>query len=101
MSFLTILFPLITITYSSNCVKKEQQDLPNDDNDEIQHVPTVPHVRVLVHHQTISNDLQERLDGENDEEGILNCFLQTQTKTQNMFLIASRYNGLSVQALMF
>lgn len=55
-------------------------DLPYDDNDEIQHVPTVSHVSVLVHHQTISDNLQKGLNCENDEEGILDCFLQTHRK---------------------
>lgn len=55
----------------------EPEDLPYDDNDEIQHVPTVSHICVLVHHQTISDNLQKGLNCENDEEGILNCFLQT------------------------
>lgn len=55
------------------------QNLPNDNNDEIQHVPTVSHVRVLVHHQTVSDNLQKGLDCENNEEGILNCFLETDT----------------------
>ena len=58
----------------------ELMDLPNDDNDKIQHVPTVSHVRVLVHHQTISDNLQKGLNCENDEEGILDCFLQTHKK---------------------
>lgn len=55
----------------------EGTDLPNNHNDEIQHVPAVPHVCILVHHQTISNNLQEGLYCENDQEGIFNCFLQT------------------------
>lgn len=58
-------------------------DLPYDDNDEIQHVPPIPHVRVLMHHQTIRDDLQKGLDCENDEEGILNCFLQAHTGKKN------------------
>lgn len=60
-------------------------DLPYDDNDEIQHVPTVSHVRVLVHHQTVSDNLQKGLDCENDEEGILNFFLQTHKTTTSGF----------------
>lgn len=51
-------------------------DLPYDDNDKIQHVPTVSHVRILVHHQTVSDNLQKGFNRENDEEGILNRFLQ-------------------------
>lgn len=54
---------------------KELEDLPNNDNDKIQHVPTVPHIRILVHHQTISYNLQEGLNCKNNEEGIFNCFL--------------------------
>lgn len=68
-------------------VKQPQHYLPNDDNDEIQHVPTVPHVRVLVHHQTVGNNLQKGLDCENDEEGILNCFLGTDRKKMEQSLI--------------
>lgn len=55
-------------------------NLPDNHNDEIKHVPTVSHVSVLVHHQTISDDLQKGLDCENNEEGILNCFLQIKKK---------------------
>lgn len=64
---------------NTNNPKQLRHHLPNDDNDEIQHVPAVPHVRVLVHHQTVGNNLQKGLDCENDEEGILNCFLGTHT----------------------
>ena len=71
----------------------ELEDLPYDDNDEIQHVPTVSHVRILVHHQAVSNNLQKGLNCENDEEGILNGFLQTQKKY--IFLIGTRHDGLS------
>lgn len=62
------------------------EDSPDDDDDEIQHVPTVSHIRVLVHHQTVSDNLQKGLDRENDEEGILNCFLQTPRKKTNKAL---------------
>lgn len=55
-------------------------NLPNNNNDEVEHVPTVSHVGVLVHHQTVSDDLQKGLDCENNEEGILNCFLEVQKK---------------------
>lgn len=37
--------------------KSGLEDLPNDDNDEIQHVPTVSHIGILVHHQTIRDNL--------------------------------------------
>lgn len=49
--------------------------LPYHNNDEIQQVPAISHVRILVHHQTVSDDFQKGLNCENDEEGILNCFL--------------------------
>lgn len=56
------------------CINR-RQNLPNDNNDKIQHVPSVSHVRILVHHQAVGNDLQEGLNGKNDEERILYCFL--------------------------
>ena len=71
------------MTVKINC---ELQDSPYDDNDEIQHVPTVSHVRILVHHQTISDNLQKGLNCENDEEGILNCFLQTHREKRTKHL---------------
>lgn len=58
----------------------EPLNLPNNNNDEIKHVPTISHVGVLVHHQTVSDDLQKGLDCENNEEGILNCFLEMHKK---------------------
>lgn len=48
---------------------------PNDDDDKIQQVPAVSDVRVLVHDQTIGNDLQKCLYSENNQEGIFHCFL--------------------------
>lgn len=58
----------------------ELVNLPNNNNDEIKHVPTISHVGVLVHHQTVSDDLQKGLDCKNNEEGILNCFLEMHKK---------------------
>jgi len=63
--------------YSSRAKLSELEDLPYNHDDEIQHVPAVSHIRILVHHQTISDNLQKGLDCENDEEGIFNCFLKT------------------------
>jgi len=57
-------------------------DSPHDDNDKVQHVPAVADVGVLVHDQTVGHDLQERLNGEDDEEGILHCLLHTHTHTE-------------------
>lgn len=71
-------------------------NLPNNNNDEIEHVPTVSHVGVLVHHQTVSDDLQKGLDCENNEEGILNCFLEVQKKkrekTNRHIIISKGFN---------
>lgn len=50
-------------------------DLPYNDDDEVQQVPAVSDVGVLVHDQAIGDDLQKRLNSENDEEGIFYCFL--------------------------
>lgn len=52
------------------------QDSPNDYDDKIQQVPAVSDVRVLVHDQTVGNDLQKCLYRENDQEGIFHCFLR-------------------------
>lgn len=51
------------------------QNSPNDDDDKIQQVPAVSDVRVLVHDQTVGDDLQKCLYSENDQEGIFHCFL--------------------------
>lgn len=48
---------------------------PHDDDDKVQHVPAVSDVGVLVHDQTIGNDLQKCLYCENDQEGIFYFFL--------------------------
>lgn len=81
----------------SALARQRQHYSPDDDNDEIQHVPTVPHVCVLVHHQTVGNNLQKGLDCENDEEGILNCFLW---KIQRMLLeLLVTLNWIKVRVL--
>lgn len=56
-------------------LKDKQINVPYDNNDEIQHVPSVSDIRVLMHHQAVRYDLQEGFDRENDKEGIFNCFL--------------------------
>lgn len=55
---------------------------PHNDNDKVQHVPAVSDVGVLVHHQTVGNNLQKCLYCENDEEGILYCLLHRGTETR-------------------
>lgn len=50
-------------------------DLPHYDYNEIQHVPAVSNVGVLVHYQSIGYDLQKGLDSKNDQEGIFYCLL--------------------------
>lgn len=54
------------------------RDSPHDDDDKVQHVPAVADVGVLVHDQTVGNYLQERLYGEDDEEGVLHCLLHVE-----------------------
>lgn len=55
--------------------KNSCQNSPNNDNNKIQQVPAVSDVRVLVHDQTVGNDLQKCLYRENDQEGIFHRFL--------------------------
>lgn len=50
-------------------------DLPHYDYNEIQHVPAVPNVGVLVHYQSVGYDLQKGLNSKNDQEGIFYCLL--------------------------
>lgn len=56
--------------------------LPDDDNDEVKQVPAVADVGAGVHHQAVSQDLQEGFHGEDDEEHVLHLFLeQTEHRT--------------------
>ena len=71
--FLCMVMPDVVLHYVVSC----GLDSPHDDDDKVQHVPAVADVGVLVHDQTIGNDLQEGLYCEDDEEGILHCFLHT------------------------
>lgn len=48
---------------------------PDNDDDKIQHIPPVSHIGVLVHHQSVSDDLEEGFNRENDQEGIFYRFL--------------------------
>lgn len=48
-----------------------------------------------MHHQTISDNLQKGLDCENNEEGILNCFLETHTKKRAQSFKWKIHIGLS------
>lgn len=48
---------------------------PHDDNDEVEEVPAVADVGAGVQHQSVGNDLQERLHREDDEENVLHLFL--------------------------
>lgn len=50
--------------------------LPDDDDDEVEQVPAVADVGAGMHHQTVGQDLQEGLDGEDDEEDIFHLFLE-------------------------
>lgn len=55
--------------------------LPNNDDDEVQQVPAVANVGAGVHHQTVGQDLQEGLYGEDYEEDVLHLFLKHRTKS--------------------
>lgn len=61
--------------YKHKCERACDRDLPNNDDDKIQHIPAVSHIGVLVHHQSISDDLEEGFNRENDQEGIFYRFL--------------------------
>lgn len=50
--------------------------LPDNDDNEVEQVPAVADVGAGVHHQTIGQDFQEGLNGEDDEEDILHLFLK-------------------------
>lgn len=51
--------------------------IPDNDDDEIQQVPSAAYVGAGVHDQTVGQDLGEGLDGEDDEEDVLDLFLWT------------------------
>lgn len=50
--------------------------LPHNNDDEIKQVPAVADVGAGVHHQTVSQDLQEGFYGEDDEEHVFHLFLK-------------------------
>lgn len=54
----------------------KQEKIPDNDDDEIQQVPAAAYVGAGVHDQTVGQDLGEGLDGEDDEEDVLNLFLR-------------------------
>lgn len=65
------MFPL-----SQRCRKPEQKSkLPDNDDDEIQQVPATAYVGAGVHDQAVGQDLGEGLDGEDDQEDVLDLFL--------------------------
>lgn len=51
--------------------------IPDDDDDEIQQVPPAAYVGAGVHDEAVGQNLGEGLDGEDDEEDVLNLFLWT------------------------
>lgn len=55
----------------------EREKSPDNDDDEIQQVPAAAYVGAGVHDQTVGQDFGEGLDGEDDEEDVLNLFLWT------------------------
>lgn len=55
--------------------------LPNDDNDKIQQVPAVADVGARVHNEPVGQDLEEGFHCEDDEEHVLNLFLQQTNHT--------------------
>jgi len=68
---------------------------PDDDDDEVQQVPAVADVGAGVHHQTVGQDLEEGLDGEDDEEDVLHLFLR---RRENTFRREPRYSFTTVEA---
>ena len=50
--------------------------IPDDDDDEIEQVPSVAQVGTLVHEQSVGYDLHETLHCEDDEKHVLYYFLK-------------------------
>lgn len=57
--------------------ESEKKKIPDNDDDEVQQVPATAYVGAGVHDETVGQDLGEGLDGEDDEEDILDLFLRT------------------------
>lgn len=49
--------------------------IPDNDDDEIQQVPATAYVGAGVHDESVGQNFGEGLDGEDDEEDVLNLFL--------------------------
>lgn len=64
--------------------------IPDDDDDEIQQVPPAAYVGAGVHDQTVGQNLGEGLDGEDDEEDVLNLFLWTKERARRGFMEKDR-----------
>ncbi|TNN73251.1 hypothetical protein EYF80_016414 [Liparis tanakae] len=54
--------------------------IPDDDDDEIEQVPPAADVGAGVHDQAVGEDFSEGLDGEDDEEDVLDLFLRGKRK---------------------
>lgn len=52
--------------------------IPDDDDDEVKQVPSAAYVGAGVHDQAVGENFSEGLDGEDDEEDVLNLFLEEQ-----------------------
>lgn len=71
-----------TFFLASDVVWRDRQHestekIPDDDDDEIQQVPPAAYVGAGVHDEAVGQNLGEGLDGEDDEEDVLNLFLWT------------------------
>ena len=52
-------------------------NIPDNDDDKIEQVPAAAYVGAGVHDQAVGQDLSEGLDGEDDQEDVLDLFLCT------------------------
>lgn len=50
--------------------------LPDDDDGEIEEIPAVAQVRALMRHEAVRHDLHDALGCEDNEEEVLDFFLQ-------------------------
>lgn len=59
---------------------KGSTEIPDNDDNEIKQVPSAAYIGAGVHDQAVGKNFSEGLDGEDDEEDILDLFLRRKEK---------------------
>ena len=61
-----------------NRKQRYSKNIPNDDNNEIQQVPSAAYVGTGVHDQAVGQNFCKSFNGEDDKKDILHLFLKSQ-----------------------